>query len=72
MFFTYYHGQVLNLNISDVIKNETSLCDLLDIMGEIMCKYLKKSFLKRHSYKAIMRMISRSKSKGAQMFCPAH
>ena len=38
----YYYGQVLNLNIGDIIKNNSSLCDVFDIMREMICKLEKK------------------------------
>ena len=69
-FLTYYYGQVLNLNIGDVIKNNPSLCDVFDIMREMTCKLLKKTFLKRHSCKS--RMNTKSKSREAHTFSPIH
>ena len=50
-------------------KKKTSLCDVFDLMREMMCKLLKKSFLTRHSCKNLMRMNAKSKSKGAHTFC---
>ena len=50
-------------------KNKPSLCDVFDIMREMMCKVLKKSFLTRHSCKIVLLMNANSKSKGAHMFC---
>ena len=70
--FYYYHGKVLNLNIDDMKKNKPSLCDMFDIMREIMCKLLKESFLTRHSCKNLMCMNANSKSKEAYTFCPTH
>ena len=55
---------VCNLNMGDMTKEKPSLCDVFDIMREMMCKPLKKSFLTRHSYKNLMRMNAKSKSKG--------
>ena len=55
-----------------MIKKKPSLCDVFDIMREMMCKLLKKSFLTRHSCKNLMRINAKSKSKGAHTFCPTH
>ena len=35
---TYYHVQILNLNVGDLIKNKPSLCNVFDIMREKTCK----------------------------------
>ena len=53
-------------------KKKPSLCDAFDIMREMMCKLLKKSFLTRHSCQSLMRVNANSKSKGAHTFCPTH
>ena len=53
-------------------KNKPSLCDLFNIMREMMCKLLKKSFLTRYSSKNLVRMNVNSKSKEAHTFCPTH
>ena len=53
-------------------KNKPSLRDVFNIMREMMCKLLKKSFLTRHSCKNLMRMNANSISKGAHTFCPTH
>ena len=37
-FHTYFHVQVLNLNVGDLIKNKPSLCNVFDIMREKTCK----------------------------------
>ena len=50
--------------------NKPSLCDVFDIMRNMTCKLLKKSFLTRHSCKNLMRMNAKSKSKGTHTFCP--
>ena len=63
---------ILNLNFGDKKKNKPSLCDVFDMMREVMCKLLKKSFLAIHSCKNLMRMNAKSKSKGAHTFCIAH
>ena len=53
-------------------KNKPNLCNVFDIMREMVCKLLKKSFLTRHSRKNLMCMNANSKSKGAHTFCPTH
>ena len=52
-----------------MIKKKPSLYHVFDIMREMMYKLLKKTFLKRHSCKSLMRMNAKSKSKGAHTFC---
>ena len=53
-------------------KNKPSLCDVFDIMRELMYKVLKKSFLTRQSFRNLMHMNANSTSKGAHKFCPIH
>ena len=53
-------------------KNKPSLCDALDIKGGMMCKLPKKSFLRRHWCKNLMRRNAKDKSKGAHTFCSTH
>ena len=53
-------------------KNKPSLCNVFDIMRELTCKVLKKSFLTRHSCRNLMRMNANSRSKEAHKFCPIH
>ena len=53
-------------------KNKPSLCDVFDILREMLRKLLKKSFLTRHSCKNVMRIDANSKSKKAHTFCPTH
>ena len=55
-----------------MINRKPSLCDVFDIMREMMCKLLKKSFLTRHSCKNLMRMNAKSKLKGVHTFCPTY
>ena len=71
-FHAYYHGKVLNLNINDMKKNKPSLCDVLDIIKEMMSKLPKKFFPTRHKSKNLMRMNAKNKSKGAHAFCSTH
>ena len=55
-----------------MIKKKPSLCDVFDVMREMMCKLLKKSFLTRHLCKDLMRMNAKSKSNRVHTFSPTH